>query len=105
MTLTGSTAIEMLQPGDRIMGAASGCLIEVQVQGVTVVQPERILEIQAGGETLRVTDEHPIMIAPGEFRMALMLQAGDAVYLARDGTIFEARIQSIETDAGNTAGL
>ena len=88
----------MLQPGDRVMGAASGCLIEVEVQGVTVVQPERILEIQAGGETLRVTDEHPIMIAPGEFRMADMLQAGDAVYLARDGTIFETQIQSIHTE-------
>ena len=38
------------------------------------------------------------MIGPGEFRMAGFLQAGDAVYLARDGTIFETQIQSIHAE-------
>ena len=95
LTPTGSTAIERLQPGDRVMGVAAGCLQAVEVQGVTVVQPEKILEILAGGETLRVTPEHPVMIAPGEFRIAGLLQTGDAVYLARDGTIFSTQIQTI----------
>ena len=97
LTPTGSIAIERLQPGDRVMGVAAGGLQTAAVQGVTVVQPERILEILAGGETLRVTEEHPLMIAPGEFRIASLLQIGDAVYLARDGTIFETQIQSIHT--------
>lgn len=97
LTPTGSIAIERLQPGDRVMGVAAGCLQTAAVQGVTVVQPERILEILAGGETLRVTEEHPLMIAPGEFRIASLLQIGDAVYLARDGTIFETQILSIHT--------
>jgi len=95
LTPAGSTAIERLQPGDRVLGVAAGRLQTVQVQGVTVVQPERILEILAGGQTLRVTAEHPVMIAPGEFRIAGLLQTGDAVYLTRDGTIFETRIRSI----------
>ncbi len=97
LTPTGSTAIETLQPGDRVMGVAAGCLQAVEVQGVTVVQPEMFLEILAGGETLRVTAEHPLMIAQGEFRIASFLQIGDAVYLARNGMIFEAQIHSIHT--------
>jgi len=98
LTPTGSTAIEGLQSGDRVMGVAAGCLQAVEVQGVSVVQPEKILEILAGGETLRVTEEHPVMIAPGEFRMAGLLQTGDPVYLARAGSIFETQIQSIHTE-------
>jgi predicted lipid-binding transport protein (Tim44 family) len=98
LTPTGTTAIERLQPGDRVMGVTAGRMQAVEVQGVTVVQPERILEILAGGETLRVTEEHPLMIAPGEFRIAGLLQAGDAVYLARDGTIFETQIRSIHAE-------
>ncbi|MBI5594097.1 MAG: TIM44-like domain-containing protein [Deltaproteobacteria bacterium] len=98
LTPTGSTAIERLQPGDRVLGVSAGCLQAVEVQGVTVVQPEMILEILAGDETLRVTAEHPLMIARGEFRIASFLRIGDAVYLARDGTIFEARIHSIHSE-------
>ncbi|MFH0998152.1 MAG: TIM44-like domain-containing protein [Pseudomonadota bacterium] len=98
LTPMGSIAIENLQPGDRVMGVAAGCLQAVEVQGVTVVQPEMILEILADGETLRVTEEHPVMIAPGEFRIAGFLKTGDAVYLARDGTILEAQIQTIHTE-------
>jgi predicted lipid-binding transport protein (Tim44 family) len=98
LTATGSTAIEKLQPGDLVLGVAAGHLQSVEVQGVTIVQPETILEILAGGETLRVTAEHPIMIAPGEFRIADFLQTGDAVFLARKGTIFEAQIRSIHAE-------
>ena len=97
LTPAGSTAIERLQPGNRVLGVAAGQLQAVEVQWVTVVHPERILEILAGNRTLRVTAEHPVMIAPGEFRIAGLLQTGDAVYLARGGTIFETRIRSIQT--------
>jgi predicted lipid-binding transport protein (Tim44 family) len=98
LTPMGSTAIERLRPGDRVMGVSAGYLQAVEVLGVTVVQPEMILEILAGGETLRVTQEHPLMIAPGEFRFAGLLKPGDAVYLARDGAIFKARIQAIHIE-------
>jgi len=98
LTPTGTTAIENLQPGDHVMGVASGRLQAAEVQGITVVQPEMILEIQAGGETLRVTEEHPVMIGPGEFRMAGFLRTGDAVYLAGDGTIFETQIRSLHAE-------
>ena len=98
LTSKGSTAIEKLQPGDHVLGVAAGCLQSVEVNGVTVVQPETILEILADGETLRVTAEHPIMIAPGEFRIADFLQIGDTVYLARNGTIFETQIRSIHAE-------
>jgi predicted lipid-binding transport protein (Tim44 family) len=98
LTSKGAIAIETLQPGDHVMGVAAGCLQSVEVQGVTVVHPETIMEILAGGETLRVTAEHPIMIAPGEFRIADFLQIGDTVYLARNGTIFETQIRSIHAE-------
>ncbi len=97
-TPAGLTAIEKLQPGDRVMGVAGGLLQAVEVQGVTVVQPEMILEIQAGGQTLRSTSEHPLMTGPGEFRIASYLSPGDAVYLARNGTIFETKILSIHAE-------
>lgn len=98
LTPTGSIAIERLQPGDRVMGVAAGYLQAVEVQGVMVVQPQVILEILAGGETLRVTEEHPVMIAHGEFCIAGFLKAGDAVFLARDGIIFDTHIQSVHTE-------
>ncbi len=97
LTPTGSTAIERLKPGDHVIGFAAGRLQEVEVAGVAVVKPEMILEILAGGDTLRVTEEHPIMVAMGEFLVAGRLHTGDSVYLAKDGAIFKTPIQSIHT--------
>jgi predicted lipid-binding transport protein (Tim44 family)/uncharacterized membrane protein YgcG len=97
LTPRGSTAIERLQPGDSVMGVAAGNLCAVEVQGVTAVQPETFLQILAGGRTLNVTQEHPVMTSPGEFCMADRLRAGDAVYLARNERLFKTKIQSIHT--------
>lgn len=101
LTPAGAVPIEKLQAGDRVMGVSSGTLRTVTVQDVTVVHPETIMEIQAGSQTLRVTPEHPVMTAPGEFCMAGRLQAGDPVFLAAGGGVVPSTVRAIHKAAAS----
>ena len=67
-TPRGLMAIEKLAVGDRVWSVAEGRLKEARVQAVIQVHPEEFLEISAGGARLRITPEHPVMTAPGEYR-------------------------------------
>ena len=51
--------------------------------------------MSAGGTRVRVTPEHPIMVAPGTYRQAGFLFPGDLVFLFRAGALKAEAIQSI----------
>ena len=95
LTPRGTVAIEELKEGDLVWSVAARRLQKAQVQAVTVVEPEEYLEVSAGQASLRVTPEHPMMVAQGEYSLAGLLQAGSTVYLARDGRLDVAKIQSV----------
>jgi predicted lipid-binding transport protein (Tim44 family) len=95
LTPRGTVAIEELKEGDLVWSVAARRLQKAQVQAVTVVEPEEYLEVSSGQASLRVTPEHPMMVAQGEYRLAGLLQVGDTVYLAHDGRLDVAKIQSV----------
>jgi len=70
-----------------VWSITAGRLREAKVQALSVVTPDRYLEISAGHTRLRVTDEHPFMIGPGEYRIAGELREGDRVYLSRQNRL------------------
>ncbi len=91
----GAVPIENLQPGDTVWSLTAGRMETAAVQAFYRVDPDRYLEIIAGRSRLRVTDEHPIMVGPGEFRMARYLHENDVVYIADQGTLDAVRIDAI----------
>jgi predicted lipid-binding transport protein (Tim44 family) len=95
LTPSGPVAIERLQAGDRVWSLQEGRLRDSQVYVRTEIVTEEILEISAGGETLRLTPEHPVMTGPGEYGMANRFKTGDNVVLVRDGFLKSTRIQSL----------
>ena len=94
-TLNGSVAIEKLKVGDPVWSMAAGRLREAKVRAVIRVLPEEYLELSAGGTRVRVTPEHPIMVAPGTYRQAGFLFPGDPVFLFRAGAPKAEAVQSI----------
>ncbi|MFH0789576.1 MAG: TIM44-like domain-containing protein [Pseudomonadota bacterium] len=96
-TLKGSVAIEKLKAGDLIWSVVRGRLQKAEVQAVRQVQPEEYLEITAGGARLRVTPEHPLMVAPGEYHLTGEFLVGDTVFLARQEKILDVPVYSIRS--------
>ena len=99
-TPQGPVAIERLGVGDRVWSMASGRLREAKVRTVIRVAPEEYLELSAGGTRVRVTPEHPIMVAPGTYRQAGSLFPGDLVFLFRAGALKAEAVQSIHRRPG-----
>ena len=95
LTPSGPVAIEGLRPGDRVWSLQEGRLRESQVHVHTEIVTQEILEISAGGETVRLTPEHPVMTGPGEYRTTNRLKTGDNVFLVQDGFLKSAPIQSL----------
>ena len=95
VTPSGKVPIENLRPGNRILGVSGGQLRSVRVESVTRLEVEQYLEITAGGRSLRVTPEHPVMTAPGEFTLSSRLEPGDLLFIERDGKWKTERISSI----------
>lgn len=95
LTTKGLIAIEKLHTGDRVLGITGGKLKEAGVQAVMEVQPEKYLEIYAGEARLRITPEHPVMTAPGEYVLAGQLVPGDKVFLTRKERLTATPIQFI----------
>jgi len=95
-TLEGLISIEKLKTGDRVWSIADGRLKEAKVRAVRQVHPEEYLEISAGGTRLRVTPEHPVMVAPGEYLLAGQLIPREEVFLIKDGKLVAASIRSIK---------
>ena len=94
-TPEGLISIEKLKAGDRVWGVAEGRLKEALVRAVIRVQPEKYLEISTGGTHLKLTPEHPLMTAPGEYVLAGQLIPGDKVFLTKKGRLTSTPIQSI----------
>ena len=94
-TLKGPVAIEKLEVGDPLWSMVSGRLQEAKVRAVIRVVPEEYLELSAGRTRVRVTPEHPIMVAPGTYRQAGFLSPGDLVFLYRTGTLKAEAVRSI----------
>lgn len=77
-TPDGPRAIETLQVGDAVWSWQNGRQVSATVQAFYAVEPVTFIEVVAGGHTLRVTPEHPVQTAPGEFVRAEQLP-GSAV--------------------------
>ena len=88
-------AIEGLKKGDFVWSIIGGKFQRAEIQALTKVQPREYLEISTTGARLEVTPEHPMMVAKGEYRLAGLLQVGDTVYLAQDGRLDAAKIESV----------
>ena len=95
LTPSGPVAIEKLRVGEAVWSVQGGKLHEARVQAVTRVRPREFLQVTAGEEALRVTAEHLVMVAPGQYRTADRLEIGDTVYLAWGAGLGEAVIRSI----------
>lgn len=102
-TLKGPVAIEKLKAGDPVWSVADGQLRKARVRAVMQVDPEEYIEIAAGGARLRVTPEHPVMVAPGEYHLAGQLVPGERVFLAKEGSLEAASIRSIRVLPANRA--
>jgi predicted lipid-binding transport protein (Tim44 family) len=103
-TPKGVVAIERLRPGDPVWSVADGNLKIAKVQALRVAQPEEYVEISTSGTRLEVTTEHPVMVAQGEYCNAGQLQMGDTVFLACNGKLERATIQSLRRiETGRTA--
>ena len=94
-TLKGPVAIERLGVGDPVWSMTSGQLREAKVRAVIRVVPEEYLELSTAGTRVRVTPEHPIMVAPGTYRQAGSLSPGDLVFLFKAGGLKAEAVQSI----------
>jgi len=95
VTPNGAVAIEKLKKGDPVLSLTDGKFQKAKVQALVAVQPEEYLEISTSGLVLKVTPEHLIMVAQGEYRLAGLLHVGDTVYLIQDGMLDVSKVQSI----------
>ena len=95
LTPRGSVPVEELKPGDKVLSAVGPSLVEAEVEAITSVEPDEYCEIVVAGRLLRLTGEHPVGIAPGVFRMANALRAGDVVRIRQEGATAEGRVQSV----------
>lgn len=96
LTPSGSIAIEKLQPGDPVLSISGGELQRGIVKARAEVQSEDYIEIAAGEQKLMVTPEHPIMVAPGVYRVSRLIKAGDHVYQLQNGNIKPVPVTSVQ---------
>ena len=96
MTPTGIVAIEKLRVGDKVWSFSRGKILAGEVQMLTEVSTDHYLKISAGEESVMITSEHPVMVDPGEYRVARLLNVGDMVTIMRDGRLQAAPVHSIQ---------
>ncbi|MGD0571986.1 MAG: polymorphic toxin-type HINT domain-containing protein [Sedimentisphaerales bacterium] len=96
LTPTGNVAIEKLKPGDKVISLSNGLPAESEVRALYSVKPYDYFEVVIEGHILRLTEEHPIEISPGIFRMAGFLKAGDEIYTQENGIIRDCVIRSVK---------
>ncbi|MBI5584589.1 MAG: Hint domain-containing protein [Deltaproteobacteria bacterium] len=101
-TPRGPVAVERLGVGDSVWSVDGGRLQAAKVRAVIRVLPEEYLELAAGGTRLRVTPEHPILVAPGEYRQAGFLHPGEKIFLFRDGALKTGTVNSIKLIPGKS---
>jgi uncharacterized membrane protein YgcG len=96
ITPAGTVAIETLRVGDRVWSISGEKLLAGEVQMLTEVHPDYYLKISAGEESIMITSEHPVMVGPGEYRIAKHLSAGEQIYMMRGGCLHAVPIHSIQ---------
>ena len=96
ITPTGTVAIETLRAGDRVWSISGEKLLAGEVQMLTEVHTDYYLKISAGEESMMITPEHPVMVGPGEYRIAKLLNVGERVYMMRDGRLHAVPIHSMQ---------
>lgn len=95
-----SSVIESLRPGDALRSFTSdGGLTTARVRRIERRTVVGHLILTIGGAALRVTEEHPFCVAPGRFRPAGELCAGDTVLALEDGAFVTHRVDGIEANA------
>ena len=95
LTPSGAIAIDKLRVGDPVWSIAAGKLQTGTVQVLIKVRPDKYLEISAGEDKFLITPEHPVMVAPGEFRIARMLGPGDNIYQLKEDIFHAVPVKSV----------
>ena len=92
-TETGPVNISDLKPGDRVLSQHpySGKLDFQPVLEVTRRNPSPMIEIDAGGETIRTTRGHPFWVCGRGWKMAKELEAGMLLHTV-DGPVRIERV-------------
>lgn len=96
LTPSGSVDIDKLRVGDPVWSIRAGKLQKAVVRALTEVRPDSYLEISTGVNAFLITPEHPVMVAPGEFRVARLLKAGDTVYQIQEGSLHAVPVKSVQ---------
>ncbi|MEW6305278.1 MAG: polymorphic toxin-type HINT domain-containing protein [Verrucomicrobiota bacterium] len=105
LTTSGSVAIETLAAGDIVLSVVQGRIAAGKVLAITKVEPEVYLEFKFAHGVLRVTEEHPLQTAPGVFRSAATLRAGETLQRHRDGRLETVVIDSIRRISATQAAF
>ena len=101
LTPSGHVAIERLRVGDTVWSISGGKIQIGTVQVLSDVHADHYLEIAAGEEKILITSEHPVMVGPGEYRMARLLKVGENVYRVRNGSLRAVPITSVRQISSN----
>jgi predicted lipid-binding transport protein (Tim44 family) len=95
LTPSGHVAIERLRVGDAVWSISDGRLQTGTVQVLSDVHTDHYLEIVASEGKILITSEHPIMVGPGEYRIARLLKAGENVYRFSNGSLRAVPVTSV----------
>ena len=101
LTPLGAISIERLRVGDPVWSISGGKLQAGTVRALSEVRTDHYLEISAGGQKILITPEHPVMVGPGEYRVARLLKTGDGVYRIDDGNLRAVPVDFIRTMPSN----
>ncbi len=98
LTPSGNVPVEQLKPGDVVFGVNRGTLTRAVVRSLSMVQPDHYIQIIVNGKIgLAVTQEHPIEVSLGVFRMASLLKSGNKVNIISQNRFMTGTITSIST--------
>ena len=96
LTPSGPVSVEDLGPGGAVLSFSDRRLFIAKVQAVIAVDADAYYELTVGGHVLRLTGEHPVATAPGVFRTASSLQAGDRVLVGDQDAVADAAVESVK---------
>lgn len=91
-TPAGRIPIESLRAGDRVCSVSGGEMKTSTVAGLFEVPTGEYVELALAGSSVRLTPEHPVAVAPGVYRTAGELAAGDSVLMGRNRTVSAQKI-------------
>ncbi len=98
LTPSGNVPVEQLKPGDIVFGVNRGNLTRAIVRSLSMVQPDHYIQLIVNGKIgLAVTQEHPVEVSLGVFRMASLLKSGNKVNIISQNRFMTGTITSIST--------